>query len=45
MGVHSGFTTMVGNDAGAIMTIYLLVKGVPKRGFIGTTVWFFITSI
>ncbi|GIP62376.1 hypothetical protein J32TS6_09310 [Virgibacillus pantothenticus] len=35
MGVLSGFTTMVGNAAGAIMTIYLLVKGVPKREFIG----------
>ncbi|MGG4179008.1 sulfite exporter TauE/SafE family protein [Virgibacillus pantothenticus] len=35
MEVLSGFTTMVGNAAGAIMTIYLLVKGVPKREFIG----------
>lgn len=30
MGILGGFTTMVGNAAGAIMTIYLLVKGCRK---------------
>ncbi|RFA33506.1 hypothetical protein CAI16_14665 [Virgibacillus dokdonensis] len=43
MGILSGFTTMVGNAAGAIMTIYLLVKRVPKKEFVGTSAWFFIT--
>ncbi|WP_052400848.1 sulfite exporter TauE/SafE family protein [Oceanobacillus jeddahense] len=43
MGVLGGFTTMIGNTAGAIMTIYLLVKGLPKKEFIGTGAWFFLT--
>ncbi|MEK4304454.1 MULTISPECIES: sulfite exporter TauE/SafE family protein [Oceanobacillus] len=43
MGILGGFTTMVGNAAGAIMTIYLLVKGLPKKAFIGTGAWFFLT--
>lgn len=41
MGVLGGFTTMVGNAAGEVLAIYLTVKGVPKREFIGTTAWFF----
>ncbi|MEF3327654.1 sulfite exporter TauE/SafE family protein [Oceanobacillus oncorhynchi] len=43
IGILGGFTTMVGNAAGAIMTIYLLVKGLPKKEFIGTGAWFFLT--
>ncbi len=43
IGVLGGFTTMVGNAAGAIMTIYLLVKGLPKKELIGTGAWFFLT--
>lgn len=43
MGVLGGFTTMVGNAAGAIMTIYLLVKGLPKKEFVGTGAWFFLS--
>ncbi len=42
MGILGGFTTMVGNAAGAIMTIYLLVKGLPKKEFVGTGAWFFL---
>ncbi|WP_337970162.1 sulfite exporter TauE/SafE family protein [Virgibacillus salexigens] len=42
MGILGGFTTMVGNAAGAIMTIYLLVKGLPKKEFVGTSAWFFL---
>lgn len=42
MGVLAGFTTMVGNVAGAIMTIYLLSKGLQKQQFIGTGAWFFL---
>lgn len=41
MGILGGFTTMVGNAAGEVLAIYLTVKGVPKREFIGTTAWFF----
>mgnify|MGYP001945824895 FL=1 len=42
MGILAGFTTMIGNAAGSIMAIYLLVKGLPKRDFIGTGAWYFI---
>lgn len=42
LGVLAGFTTMVGNAAGAIMTIYLLSKGLKKMEFIGTVAWFFL---
>ncbi|WP_404458929.1 sulfite exporter TauE/SafE family protein [Oceanobacillus kapialis] len=42
MGILGGFTTMVGNAAGAIMTIFLLVKGLPKKEFVGTGAWFFL---
>ncbi|RKN82266.1 sulfite exporter TauE/SafE family protein [Paenibacillus ginsengarvi] len=42
LGVLAGFTTMVGNAAGAIMTIYLLSKGLQKKEFIGTGAWFFL---
>lgn len=42
MGALGGFTTMVGNAAGGVMAIYLLVKGLPKREFVGTGAWFFL---
>lgn len=42
LGILAGFTTMVGNVAGAIMTVYLLSKGLPKKEFIGTGAWFFL---
>lgn len=42
MGVLAGFTTMIGNAAGGVMAIYLLVKGLPKREFVGTGAWFFL---
>lgn len=41
-GVSGGFTSMVGNAAGGIMTIYFLVKKIPKREFVGTSAWFFL---
>lgn len=41
-GLLAGFTTMVGNAAGAIMSIYLLSMRLPKNVFIGTTAWFFL---
>jgi len=42
-GTAGGFTSMVGNAAGGIMTIYFLVKNIPKREFVGTSAWFFLT--
>ncbi len=42
MGILAGFTTMIGNAAGGVMAIYLLVKGLPKREFVGTGAWFFL---
>jgi uncharacterized protein len=43
MGILGGFTTIVGNAAGAVMTIYLLVKGLSKENFVGTAAWFFLS--
>ncbi|NDI35328.1 sulfite exporter TauE/SafE family protein [Chengkuizengella sediminis] len=43
LGILAGFTTMVGNAAGAIMAIYLLTKGLKKNEFIGTGAWFFLS--
>jgi hypothetical protein len=40
MGV--GFSTMVANSAGAIMTVYLLLSGVTMLEFLGTGAWFFL---
>ncbi|MGP4041985.1 sulfite exporter TauE/SafE family protein [Gracilibacillus sp. D59] len=42
MGILAGFTTMIGNAAGGVMAIYLLVKGLPKQEFVGTGAWFFL---
>jgi uncharacterized protein len=41
-GLAAGFTTMVGNAAGAITSIYLLSMRLPKNSFIGTAAWFFL---
>jgi len=41
-GVASGFTSMVGNLAGSVMSVYLLSMRLPKNAFIGTTAWFFL---
>jgi uncharacterized membrane protein YfcA len=41
-GVAAGFTTMTANAAGAVMTLYLLARGVDKRRFLGTGAWFFL---
>lgn len=41
LGVMAGFTTMVANAAGAVMTIYLLACRLPKYEFVGTAAWFF----
>ena len=41
MGLTGGFTTMVGNAAGPVFSIYLLAMRLPKNVFIGTGAWFF----
>jgi len=41
MGLSAGFTTMVANAAGPIMTLYLLAMRLPKLEFIGTGAWYF----
>lgn len=41
MGVLCGFTSMIGNAAGPIFSVYLLAIGFKKDGFMGTTAWFF----
>ncbi|MBP6609923.1 MAG: sulfite exporter TauE/SafE family protein [Paludibacter sp.] len=40
-GVMGGFSTMIGNAAGPIMSVYLLSKNLPKKEYIGTAAWFF----
>ncbi|WP_327678109.1 sulfite exporter TauE/SafE family protein [Streptomyces sp. NBC_00467] len=41
-GVLSGFTTMVANAGGPVMSLYLLSAGFRKLGFLGTSAWFFL---
>jgi uncharacterized membrane protein YfcA len=36
-----GFSTMIGNAAGPIMSVYLLSMSLHKNIYIGTTAWFF----
>ncbi|MFV0319717.1 MAG: sulfite exporter TauE/SafE family protein [Microbacterium sp.] len=40
-GALSGFTTMVANAAGPVMSMYLLAARFPVKEFLGTTAWFF----
>lgn len=42
MGLTSGFTTMLGNLAGAFSSLYFLALRIPKDGFIGTAAWLFL---
>ncbi|AJY74807.1 sulfite exporter TauE/SafE family protein [Paenibacillus beijingensis] len=41
LGILAGFTTMIGNAAGSIMSIYLFSKGMNKTAFVGTNAFFF----
>jgi len=41
LGIAAGFTTLVANAAGPIMTLYLLAIGLPKLEFVGTAAVFF----
>lgn len=42
MGLISGFTTMLGNLAGAFSNLYFLAMRMPKNNFIGTAAWVFL---
>ncbi|MDO8542429.1 MAG: sulfite exporter TauE/SafE family protein [Opitutaceae bacterium] len=42
VGVLAGFTTLVANAAGPLMTIYLLAMRLPKMDFVGTAAVFFL---
>jgi hypothetical protein len=41
-GITGGFTSMVGNLAGTVMSVYFLAARLPKNVYIGTTAWFFL---
>lgn len=40
-GSLAGFTTMVANSGGPVMSLYLVRADLPVRGFVGTFAWFF----
>lgn len=40
-GVMGGFTTMVANAAGPVMSMYFLASRLPVQVFLGTAAWFF----
>lgn len=40
-GILGGVSTMIGNAAGPIMSVYFLAMQLPKNIFIGTKAWFF----
>jgi uncharacterized protein len=40
-GLLAGFTTMVANAAGPVMSIYLLATGISMMTFLGTGAWFY----
>jgi uncharacterized membrane protein YfcA len=42
MGGACGFTTMVANGAGPVMTLYFLALATPKYELVGTMAWFFL---
>ncbi len=41
-GLSAGFTTMIGNLAGAFANLYFLAMRMPKNNFIGTAAWIFL---
>ena len=41
-GLLGGFTTMIGNAAGPVMSVYLLSMRKDKMGYIGINAWFFL---
>jgi uncharacterized membrane protein YfcA len=41
-GILGGFSTMIGNAAGPVMSVFLLSVRLPKASFVGTAAWFFL---
>ena len=41
IGFSAGFTTMIGNVAGPIFSVFLLARRYDKIGILGTSAWFF----
>ncbi|UJF16137.1 sulfite exporter TauE/SafE family protein [Jeotgalibaca sp. MA1X17-3] len=41
VGMISGFSSMVGNAAGPIFSVYILAQNLQKQTMIGTAAWFF----
>ena len=42
MGLLAGWTTMLANGAGPIITLFMLAIGLPKFELVGTAAWFFL---
>jgi uncharacterized protein len=42
IGAAAGFTTMVSNAAGPVMSIYMAAHRLPKKQFMGTLAWYFL---
>lgn len=42
MGFAGGFSTMIGNAAGPVFTLYFLSMKLPKKEFIGTGAWLYL---
>lgn len=42
VGVLAGFATMTANAGGPVMTLYLILAGLPMLGMLGTGAWFFL---
>lgn len=42
MGGSAGFTTLVGNAAGPVMSVYMSAQNMSKDKFMGTWAWFFL---
>jgi len=42
MGLTGGFSTMIGNSAGPVFTLYFLAMRLPKKEFIGTSAWLYL---
>jgi uncharacterized membrane protein YfcA len=41
-GILGGFSTMIGNTAGPILSVFMLSVRLPKESFVGTAAWFFL---
>ena len=41
-GLLGGFSTMIGNAAGPLMSVFLLSMRLPRKSFVGTAAWYFL---